>query len=149
MSSIRNEVNRAIDSLGLSPSQCRLLSDEEGNSIFQRALKEFVEGVDRRWWWEAFSKPSFSRTDIQENWRHLTRLVPDSASSVWFIVEDDQLPYYPVYEALPDAIEEIVGDCFFFEYYLIAKDMSWLVCENHHNRLIAVGDAVISRLAEL
>ena len=86
---------------------------------------------------------------MTDGWKYLSALVPNPNDSIWFIAEDDELPFYPVYEATPRAIEMLIGECSFFEYYLVAKDMSWLLCENHHDCLIGVGSQVTSRLSEL
>jgi hypothetical protein len=57
------------------------------------------------------------------------------------------LPYFPVYDATPAVVQQIIGECYGFEYYLIAKNLSWLLCENHHDMVIAVG-GVRQRLEE-
>jgi hypothetical protein len=124
------------------------LPSVEAKSVFQRALDHFVGGDDRRWWWEAFSGRSVSR-HVKGGWKLLVTLVPEADERIWFIAEDDQLPFYPVYDATPKAAEQIIGECFAFEYYLVAKDMSWLICENHHDVLIGVGEPVTTRLSRL
>jgi hypothetical protein len=86
---------------------------------------------------------------VNNGWKLLTTLTPDPNEHVWFVAEDDQLPFYPVFDATPKAAEQVIGQCFGFEYYLIAKDMTWLLCENHHDYLIGVGDPVATRLAQL
>jgi hypothetical protein len=146
--STRAEINAAIQALELPSQTCRALPDAEAKVVFQQALDEFVGGDDRRWWWEAFTRKSVSRR-VTDGWRLLTTLVPEPDGLVWFIAEDTDLPFYPVYEATSVAIEKIIGECFGFEYYVIAKDMSWLLCENHHDLLIGVGEPVMSRLARL
>jgi hypothetical protein len=72
-------------------------------------------------------------------------LVPDASEHVWFIVEDDSLPFYPVYDAIPRAISAVIGECYGFEYYIVQRDLEWLLCENHHNRMIGVGKNVEER----
>jgi hypothetical protein len=62
------------------------------------------------------------------------------------VAEDDQLPFYPVFDGKPSAAQRVIGECCGFEYYLIAKDLTWLLCENHHDWLIAIGEQVRSRL---
>jgi hypothetical protein len=69
-------------------------------------------------------------------------LVPNAQEKVWFIVEEDQMPFYPIYDATPAAIAKIIPECYGFEYYLVPKDKNWIFCENHHDRLIAVGEPV-------
>ena len=97
---------------------------------------------------EAFVGKSVSRK-VDNGWKLLAHVVPDPDQNVWFIAEDDQLPSYPVFDATPEAAGQVIGECFGFEYYLIAKDMTWLLCENHHDYLIAVGEPVASRLSQL
>lgn len=41
---------------------------------------------------------------------------------------------------------DLIGECHGFEYYLIVKDLSWLVYETHHDVVCAVGEAVEQRL---
>ena len=145
MSQVLEEVEKAISLLGLS-KEVRLLKDE-GASLYDSLVTHFVEGGDRRWWWEAFSHPSESITyDNGKGFEQLSQFVPDSKEVVWFVVEDDQLPYYPIFEASIENVTKIIGECFAFEYYLVPTDKSWLLCENHHNRIIGVGAQVVSAI---
>ena len=48
-----------------------------------------------------------------------------------------------------DAIARTLRHSYAFEYYLIAKDLSWLICANHHGVLFGVGDPVRSRVRSL
>jgi len=76
-------------------------------------------------------------------------IVPDPNERVWFIAEESRLPFYPVYEATPNAAQRVIEECYGFEYYLVAKDMTWLLCENHHGWLIGVGELICDRLCSL
>lgn len=62
------------------------------------------------------------------------------------MIEDDKLPTYPILDATPDEIMKIIGECFAFEYYLVPKSKGWLICENHHGRVIGVGTEVIRKM---
>ncbi len=64
---------------------------------------------------------------------------PTLEEKIWFVAEDDTLPYYPVYETTPAVAQRLIGQCYGFEYYLAAKDLSWLLCENHHDVVLALG----------
>lgn len=145
MSQVLEEVEKAILLLGLS-KDVSLLKDE-GAPVYCSLVAHFVDGGDRRWWWEAFSQPSESITyDDGKGFEQLNQFVPDSKEVVWFVVEDDQLPYYPIFEASTENVMKIIGECFAFEYYLVPRDKSWLLCENHHNRIIGVGKQVVSAI---
>lgn len=147
--SVKDEIRNAIRKLGLKESDIRLLPDEQGLATFNAVLSCFVTSGNRRWWWEDFRFPSTSvHFSDQKGFERIGEVVPSKREKVWFIVEEDQLPFYPVYEATPEAIQAVIGECYGFEYYLIAKDLKWLVCETHHDGLIAIGTEVEKRLQQ-
>ena len=147
---IRDEIQKAIQSLGLSDSDIRLLPEDEGRRIYDAALSHFVASGDRRWWWEDSRFPSTSVWfNDQKGFERIEKLIPNQREKVWFIVEDNQLAFYPVYEATPEAAKAVIGECYGFEYYVIAQDLSWLLCETHHANLIAIGAGVEERLRKL
>src|SRR5689334_18923019 len=132
---VKDEIQNAIQTLGLSDSAIKLLPADEGHRIYNMALSHFVASGERRWWWEDFRFPSTSvRFDDQKGFERIEEIVPNKREKVWFVVEDedDQLPFYPVYEATPEAAQAVIGECYGFEYYLIAQNLSWLLCETHH-----------------
>jgi hypothetical protein len=145
MSQVLDEVEKAISLLGLS-KDVSLIKDE-GAPLYDSLVEHFVEGGARRWWREAFSLPSESIAyDDGKGFEKLNQFVPDFKELVWFVVEDDQLSHYPIFEASTDNVMKILGECFAFEYYLVPRDKSWLLCENHHNRIIGVGNQVVSAI---
>jgi hypothetical protein len=83
---------------------------------------------------------SFPFIDFDKPFEHLDTIIPDLNRRVWFMVEDDQEPFFPIYDCAPKVICQIIREYFGFEYYVIDKDKDWLICENHHNRLIGLGD---------
>lgn len=147
METIVDEINQAVARLGLSASAMRPLLPPQSLTVFSAALDHFVASGDRRWWWEDFrlSGKSVSYDDAQ-GWRRLPKIAPNADELVWFIAEDDSLPHYPVFETTPNVASLVIGECYGFEYYLIAKDLSWLLCETHHNVMCAVGAPVEVRL---
>ena len=144
---VTEEINNAIQELSLNESEIHLLSNEDSEPLYFELLNTFVKGGDRRWWWESFSKPAESvHFTNGKGFEIITEIVPNKKELVWFVAEDDQLPTYPIYEATPDAINKIIGECYGFEYYIIPKSKEWLLCENHHNNLIGLGDLIINKL---
>jgi hypothetical protein len=147
MDLVTKEIENALRVLSIPSESFRLLPDDQGAVLYQELLAEFVAGTDRRWWWEAFLKPSSSKTfEDGTGFEKITELVPKPNAMVWFVVEEDQLPFYPIYEATPAAIQQVIGECYGFEYYIIPKSKDWLLCENHHNRMIGVGNQITARL---
>ena len=147
METIIDEIDRAVVTLNLSPEAMRHLQADESEKVFQSALNRFAASGDRRWWWEAFREQGASvEFKDGDGWKHLPQIAPNPSERVWFIAEDDQLSHYPVFETTPQVASAVIGECYGFEYYLIAKDLSWLVCETHHNVVCAVGQTVETRL---
>jgi hypothetical protein len=150
MNTVVAEIERALVTLQLPPEAMRLLADGQGEAVYFAALRHFVSSGDRRWWWEAFRDPGFSVAfEAGDGWRAIPHVCPAPNELVWFIAEDDQLPHYPVFETTPQTASEVIGQCYAFEYYVIAKDLSWLLCENHHNLMCAIGPAIEKRLLTL
>jgi hypothetical protein len=140
MGQVKEEISNAIQTLSLTPNDIELLDYERGHKIFERCLNKFVNSGDRRWWWEDFKDESFSISNLEKPFEHLEEYIPDLENHVWLMVEDDEEDYYPIYTCNPRKIGNLIGECFGFEYYIISKDLKWLLCENHHSRLIGTGD---------
>lgn len=142
------EIQKAIETLNLPPLAFRHLPCDEGERIYRGALRHFVGEGEPRWWWKHFATSASVNFASGDGWRHIPNLVPDANESVWFIAEDDSLPFYPVFEATPTAISAVIGACYGFEYYIVQKSFEWLLCENHHDRMIGVGKVVEKRLRD-
>ena len=140
MSHVKEEISKAIETLSLTPGDIKLLDYESSREIFEKCQSRFVNSIARRWWWEDFKDVSFCISDIERPFEHLEEFIPDSENHVWLMVEDDQADFYPIYDCSPKKIGALIGECFAFEYYIINKDLKWLLCENHHSRLIGAGD---------
>ena len=150
MELVTQEIASALNVLSISQSSFRLLPEGEAKPLFEDLLSEFVNGEDRRWWWEAFSSIDYSVDfDDGKAFERITDIAPDPLALTWFVVEEDQLPIYPIYEARPVDIQKVIGECYAFEYYIVSKSKKWLLCENHHNRMIGVGKEIIERMKEL
>ena len=99
-----------------------------------------------RWWREYFSTRTSRHFGKGDGFSHLSKLVPDPDELVWFIAEDFVEPEFSAWEATPRDIQAVLGECYSFEYYLIQQQFRWLLCENHHDVLIAVGKEMEERL---
>jgi hypothetical protein len=146
MASVKDEIRAAVERLNLSADIFKELPNDEGEVIYRRALRRFVPEGEPRWWWEHFSSGTGVDFPAGDGWQHISEFVPDPGEHVWFIVEDDSLPFYPVYDAKASAIPAVIAECYGFEYYIIPRDFRWLLCETHHNRMIGVGEILEDKL---
>jgi hypothetical protein len=150
MQTVIDEISNAAKTLGLSHQELILLPALESERVFLAAQNHFVASPNRRWWWEDFRNPGVSaQFASSDGWRRIPEIVPNADEVVWFIAEEDQLPHFPVFETTPRIVCQIIGECYGFEFYLVAKNYDWLVCETHHGVVHALGSPVEERLAQI
>ena len=139
MGEVINEISQAIQILGLNDSDIYLLDKKCGQEIFDEFENYYVNSENRRWWWEDFKQNHFTLKYSDKPFELLKNIIP-TTEKVWFMVEDDQEPFYPIYDTKPEIIGNIIGECFAFEYYVMDKNKKWLICETHHGRLLGIGE---------
>ena len=59
---VKVEIQNAISKLKLTDSDIQLLEDAQGEKIYLECVSYFVTSGDRRWGWEDFKFPSFSKS---------------------------------------------------------------------------------------
>jgi len=65
------------------------------------------------------------------------------------------LDYYPqpfkfwLFEGKVGSIYNIIEELGLYEYYLVSKQYKWLLCENHHEVLYAVGEKMPEKLNKI
>jgi hypothetical protein len=77
---------------------------------------------------------------------YLPELLPSIHEPCWFMVLPESPEIAPIFETTPEVAIQIMGECSFFEYCLIAKDMRWLLCESHHSVVYGIGQEVIDAI---
>lgn len=146
---VTTELSNAVTRLSIPSTQFQQLSNDNAELVYHDLLRTFVKDDNKHWWWESFSQPSFSvQFPDGKGYELITKLVPSSTELVWFLADEEQLSVFPVYEGTPEAIQSILGECYAFEYYIVPKTKEWLLCENHHNNIIGIGEQVISNLKQ-
>ena len=83
MTIVTDEINEAINSLSLSESEFKKLPDSEAKVLYYELLDKFVEGGDRRWWWESFRNELALRVyDDTNSYEGLLSIVPNPKDKV-------------------------------------------------------------------
>jgi hypothetical protein len=147
---LRDTLNEATKGLALDSKRFRLLGPHEYASVLRVVTEQFLDvgkaGINYYRWWENF-KGQTDFFQVDNAYRFLPKLLPRS-QSMWFIAEDsskENAPFW-VYEADADAIVQVLAESHHFEYYIVSKKKDWLLCENHHEVLIAAGEPMIKAL---
>lgn len=96
--------------------------------IVERARSIFVSG-DPRAWWMALKLPF---RELQSSGIGLTAVLPSVEGSCWLIPEIEGTDL-SVFKLGARVVESLINECPFFEYYVLADDLAWLVAESDHN----------------
>ncbi len=140
MGFVKEEVKEAIKILELGEDDIRLLNSKDRSQVFDKCFSHFVKPNNKPWWWEDFRQDNFIISGFEEPYKHLINIIPNIQEKVWLITEDDGKVRFQIYECRPEILTKLIGECYGFEYYIINKEMKWLICENHHGILIGIGE---------
>jgi hypothetical protein len=147
---LRDTLTETAKSLAFDAKRFRLLGPHEYESVLKAVTEQFLnvgtQGIDYYWWWENF-KGKTASFHASNAYKLLPQLLPRN-QAMWFIAEDGskKKACFWVYEADADAITQVVSASYQFEYYVVSKKRDWLLCENHHEVLVAVGEPMIEVL---
>ena len=148
----RDSITTACKRLDLEES-VRLVEPHRYRGILERIIEERThlskDAVSALWWWEALCEP-VSYRQVPDPMAMLARLVPQD-EHVWFVAEESdekEQGNFWLYEGTIASIRSVLRECPAFEYYVVARKMDWLLCENHHGQLIASGQPMASALSE-
>lgn len=113
----------------------RMLQHRE---ILDKFIERFIEqgqlGWKRHHWpWEVFRHQAGSSQPKDVMAVLEKRLSP--AERYWFIASDSEAKYW-VADAAGSGIVSTLREMYSFEYYIMDRKMTWMLCENHHGMLI-------------
>ena len=137
---VLNNVLSGIKKLSLENTVTRVSKESK---LYDEFLSCFIKDKNRPFLWESLKmEPTFKFFDDGKGFTNICKIVPDENEVVWFMVEDDSLPNYPIFKcSIKDAVK-IIGECYVFDYYIIPESKDWLLCETHHGHLVGVGKAL-------
>jgi hypothetical protein len=148
----RQWITAASKSLSLELN-VRLVEPHRFRAILERILAERTnltsDGISALWWWEAL-KPPVAHSTPTEPISFIKGLLP-ADEPVWFVAEEageKTVGNFWLYDSTVSAVCAVLQECPAFEYYLVAKKMNWLICENHHGQVIASGEPLAAALGE-
>jgi hypothetical protein len=146
---MRSTLATAARDAGCSDADFSLVSLHE----YQRVLDQIVDrfcgarrGVlNATWLWQHLVGPK-ETIQTARALEYLEALLPLD-DRVWFIAEDwyctKKHGNYWLYETTVSAAIRVLREAHAFEYYLVKRDLSWLVCETHHDVVIGTGQEVV------
>lgn len=137
-------IARAVKELCLDASDFRQQASDVSMQSLQETQTTFLTTGDPAWWWEHLREPNVGIA-CDQGCLYLSRLCPDQHCYLIPLDADRKT----VYIARPTVIQQVLSECPAFEYAVVDPKMQWILIENHHDVLIAVGEPVINALRAL
>ena len=145
-----DEIAEAKAILKITDAEFARLPAEQSESVINQIEERFVDGRNWHWWEHLYQTDftAFHAEDVAFIWLH--QILPEPEANVWFVVEPfGEKKQFSVYEARAKHIQPVLGESSCFEYYVVEKDLSWLVGENHHGCFFCVGEPITAQLQKI
>ena len=137
VSELKEELQESLTALGIVPEEI-----ENKDYIINQILSTYVNGNPRAWWLSLKGKKEIIDYTDDSAYLHLVDTIKkieekqfDPNKSIYFIIDDDNEQMY-IYIMNPLCVKSVIESCQYFEYYVVALDLSWLIAENDHGQLI-------------
>ncbi|MDV5355398.1 hypothetical protein QM201_10920 [Enterobacter asburiae] len=135
ISGLKKEIESALTALNIDERRV------DNAEFMLNAIKhKFVAGDPRAWWLSLKNKIEARFFEDNAGYKCIpeiahTRFQCSYDEDVFLVVDMDnevsQLYCIPV-----KVLTSLIEACRYFEYYVVAKDLSWLICENDHGEII-------------
>lgn len=135
MREIVTEIEEAVQQLHLPNDSFVKCDPSKASDVVQRAKNVFVSDNPRVWWLSLKYPKSFVSFPQCDGSQHVTDYIPTTEKRCWFIPETGKAAL-PVFDVQAKVVSAVLGECSFFEYYLVGKTFEWLIIENDHNEVI-------------
>lgn len=138
MNTLRDEINEVISSENIEGLTFLRMNDWQW--IMEKLADSFLshgkKSLDRIWLWDSIKEP-YTSYQPDDGIEDLNSLLSQSGA-YWFIASDEDGKYW-VLEGTGKAIVSVLSETRYFEYYITNKEISWLICENHHGVMVLKG----------
>lgn len=148
-----NKVLEAARELGLGAESFRQVGAAQWEALLRRVFERFSTTSDTgvTWLWSHLKEQGVSvKTD--NGLRDISALCPANGN-VWLLVEDwdgtKVHGHYWCFEGAYAAAVAVLSHCHAMEYYIIDRELRWMIVENHHDVLIGIGEPAESFLLSL
>lgn len=145
-----NELLGTARTLGLEPNEFRQAGPTRWEAVLVAILETFTisgaANLGRVWIWEDFTAGSrgWNRgaTDVAA-----LNVLGDADLPVFCLIERNGGHW--VFEGTLGASLAVIGESPLAEFCIVPTSLDWLVCENHHDMWIAVGETAIKAINRL
>ena len=123
------ELLRCIESL-----DARETIQELGGDVLDRIKNRFVLGNPRVWWLSFRFPPKEHHYDDDYQYKRISCFL-NNEDFCYFIAE---LDVTHIFKARVADVVFIIGECSFFEYYVVSMDLKKLICETEYGDFLEI-----------
>ena len=123
------ELLRCIESL-----DARERIQELGGDVLDRIKNRFVLGNPRVWWLSFRFPPKEHHYDDDYQYKRISCFL-NNEDFCYFIAE---LDVTHIFKARVADVVFIIGECSFFEYYVVSMDLKKLICETEQGDFLEI-----------
>lgn len=135
---IRREIIDAAHKLGITVTE---LPGDQSKEIRELVVKKFIGNFQSsNHIWESLPSSNISSYQAPHSWKLISEFLGKSASLMFF----DSSNSIEVFEFRSgEDLVSILEECFGFEFYLVDREITYLLCCNEYDVLIGTGIAKI------
>lgn len=133
MNKFTNEVLIAAKQVGCNASA---LTSAEGSQLLEDVRQKFSTGIKSAYFWETIKDKSSVQN--KEAWSWIGDFIKEKPAIMLFA---DSKNDAGVEFEKGGCIVKTLWECTGFEFYLTNRETDYLICFNHHDFLIGVGEA--------
>ena len=133
MWNIYEEIITAVNALNIN---CIEVDEKQSQEVIKRIIKKYTTKNENTYLWEEIiDYVSFNNKDA---WQWINDFIGDWEVILFFNSADEKKSF--VFKNGEDLVS-VLGETYGFEFYITNKDLTYLMCFNHHDILIASGIA--------
>jgi hypothetical protein len=118
------------------------LSFADAKHVAMSAQATFVTAPEATWWWTALREPAISlRYGNEDGVALLLRLLPSDTTVVLVVTDDERAPW-PAFEGALVDVATMLREVRVFEFWVVPRDLGWIVFDTHENALVVCGSLV-------
>ena len=107
---------------------------ELGGDVLDRIKNRFVLGNPRVWWLSFRFPPKEHHYDDDYQYKRISCFL-NNEDFCYLIAE---LDVTHIFKARVADVVFIIGECSFFEYYVVSMDLKKLICETEHGDFLEI-----------
>lgn len=133
MWNIYEEIITAVNTLKINVVE---ISENQSQDIIKKIKKKYTTENGYIYLWEEMI--DYYSVNNKEAWQWINEFIGDSETIMFFNNSDERKSF--IFKNGDDLVS-VLSETYGYEFYITNKDLTYLICFNHHDVLIASGTA--------